>query len=377
MKIEAVNTYLLNYPLEDPIGSSVGVYQERQALLVEIVTDDGIAGWGEASAWPPAARTVIESALKPMLLGRDPLDIAVLWHEMYIKSRHFGQKGVTLGAISGIDIALWDILGKAAGLPVHKLLGGAFRTSAQAYAMGLFYRPGETLEQLQERAANLVGSGFRGVKMKIGGAPWKEDIARVRAVREAIGPDALLMVDANRAFNAAAAIALGRQLEEFDLFWFEEPVPPEDLEGYAAVKASLSTFVAGGECEFTSYGFRRLLDVGAIDILQPEICIAGGISECRKIADMAHTAGIFYVPHMHGSALALAASLQLVAALAPVSTAYGITPPLIELDTMRNPLREDLLVSPLEPAGGTLAVPTGPGLGIEINRETVARYSIA
>lgn len=376
MKIGSVRTHLLNYQLEDPIGSSVGVYQERQALLVEIETTDGIVGWGEAAAWPPASGSVIETALKPILLGRDPLDISVLWHEMYVKTRHFGQKGVALGAISGVDIALWDILGKVAGLPVHKLFGGAFRDSVDAYAMGLFYRPGESLEQLQQRASGLVSSGFRGVKMKVGGAPWQEDIARVRSVREAIGNDALLMVDANRAYNAAAAIALGRRLQEFDIFWFEEPVPPEDLDGYLAVKAALPMFVAGGECEYTRYGFHRLLGAHAVDIVQPEICVAGGISECRKIADYAYTTGVFYVPHMHGSALALAASLQLVASLAPVSSGFGIAPPPIELDTMRNPLREDLLTDPLVPVQGMLDIPNTPGLGIEIDRKVVERYSV-
>jgi D-galactarolactone cycloisomerase len=212
--------------------------------------------------------------------------------------------------------------------------------------------------------------------MKVGGAPWKEDLKRVETVRAAIGSDALLMVDANRAYNAAAAIAFGRHLADHDVFWFEEPVPPEDIEGYRAVKTALPLFIAGGECEFTQYGFRRLFDAQAVDIVQPEICIAGGISECRKIADQAYTAGVFYVPHMHGSALALAASLQLVASLAPVSSEFGITPPLIELDAMRNPLREDLLVTPLAATNGQLTVPAAPGLGVEVNMETVLRYQV-
>lgn len=375
MKIVDVKTHLLTYRLTDPIGSSVGTYHTRQALLVEITTDEGIVGWGEAAAGPAAAQRLIELQYRPLILGRDPADIAVMWHEMYVSSRHFGQKGVAIGAISGVDIALWDILGKALGAPIYKLMGGRFRAEVDAYAMGLFYREGETLNELQQRAAGLVEAGFSGVKMKVGGAPWQEDLTRVAAVREAIGPEAYLMVDANRAFNAAAAIALGRAMQEYDLFWFEEPVPPEDIEGYCAVKAALPMFIAGGEAEYTRYGFRRLFQAQAVDVVQPEICAAGGLSECRKIADMAQTAGIFYVPHMHGSALALAANLQLIASLAPVSSPMGPTPPTVELDTMDNPLREELLVEPLAPVNGRLEIPTKPGLGVEVNREAVARFT--
>ena len=164
-------------------------------------------------------------------------------------------------------------------------------------------------------------------------------------------------------------------MQEYDLFWFEEPVPPEDIEGYCAVKAALPMFIAGGEAEYTRYGFRRIFQAQAVDVVQPEICAAGGLSECRKIADMAQTAGIFYVPHMHGSALALAANLQLIASLAPVSSPMGPTPPTVELDTMDNPLREELLVEPLAPVNGRLEIPTKPGLGVEVNREAVARFT--
>lgn len=377
MKITDVRTHVLQYRLEHPIGSSYGFFETRQALLVEVVTDTGLVGWGEAHGWPAASAAVIDTALRPMILGRDPTDINVLWHEMYAKTRHYGQKGVAVAAISAIDIALWDILGKDLNLPLYKLLGGCFRAEVQAYATGLFYHLDETLEDLQRRAEELVeGYGFQGVKMKIGGVPLREDSRRVAAVREAIGPDTLLMVDANRAFNASAAILVGRELSRHDLFWFEEPVPPEDIEGYCAVKAALPMLIAGGECEFTRYGFRRLLDARAVDVVQPETCAAGGITECRRIADMAFASGIFYVPHMHGSALALAASLQLVAALPPVSVDTAPHPQLIELDTSPNPLREQLLVQPLQPSNGVLQVPCGPGLGIEINRTMVEQFEI-
>jgi D-galactarolactone cycloisomerase len=239
--------------------------------------------------------------------------------------------------------------------------------------MGLFYHERETIDDLQKRAAGLVAEGFRGVKMKVGGMAWKEDLERVAAVREAIGVETLLMVDANRAYNSAAAIEMGRRMILHNVFWFEEPVPPEDIEGYRAVRAALPMLIAGGECEYTRYGFHRLLQARAVDVVQPEICATGGLSECRKIADMAYTAGVFYVPHMHGSALALAANLQLVASMAPVSSEFGPKPPTVELDTLKNPLREELLVEPLIPLDGIFTIPMNPGLGVEVNRNVVAR----
>lgn len=377
MKITDVCTHLLQFRLEHTMGSAAGLYETRDAMLVEVVTDTGLVGWGEAHGWPAAAGTVIDTTLRPMLLGRDSSDINVLWHEMYGKICCYGRKGIAVAAISAIDIALWDILGKDLGMPIYKLLGGGFRQEVEVYSMGLFYYPGETLRDLQLRAEELAKErGFRGVKIKIGVVPWQEDCQRVSAVREAIGKDALLMVDANRAFNASAAIAIGRELSRYDVFWFEEPVPPEDVEGYCAVKAALPMFIAGGECEFTRYGFRRLFDARAVDIVQPETCAAGGITECRRIADMAYTAGVFYVPHMHGSALALAAGLQLVAALPTPSSHLGIHPPQMELDTSANPLREELLVAPIEVSNGKVRVPHGPGLGVEIDRRTVKRYEV-
>jgi D-galactarolactone cycloisomerase len=375
MKIDKIHTHLLCCSLEQPMGSSAGHYDTRQALLVKIETDDGLVGWGEAAGLPAAASAVIDAALRPILIGRDPADINVLWHEMYIKTRHYGQKGVAIAAISAIDIALWDILGHALGVPIYRLLGGAFGVEVEAYAMGLYYYPGETLDDLQTRAARLVNEDhFRGVKMKIGGLPLREDIRRVAAVREALGAETLLMVDANGAYNASAAIMVGRTLAEHGVFWFEEPVPPEDIAGYCEVKRALPMLIAGGECEYTYFGFRRLLGARAVDVVQPETCAAGGITECRRISDLAHADGVFYVPHMHGSALALAVNLQLVAAMPPVSSTAGPHPPQMELDASKNPLREDLLVQPLEPCAGVLRVPEGPGLGVRVNESAVREY---
>jgi D-galactarolactone cycloisomerase len=279
--------------------------------------------------------------------------------------------------LSGIDIALWDIKGKHFGVPAHRLLGGPLRTEVQAYATGLYRRmSGDPLRYLGEEAAGYVAEGFKAVKLKVGFGV-EEDAAVTRAVREAIGPDVALMVDANHAYDAVAAIRLGRLIEPYDIGWFEEPVPPEDLAGYRAVKAALSIPVAGGECEFTRFGFRDVLTSLAIDIIQPDTCAAGGLSECKKIADMAEAFGVRYNPHVWGTGIAIAASLQLLAVL-PSHTPVSLAPlqPMLEFDRTEHPIRQSLLVQPIEHTAGIVRVPDGPGLGIEVDRDALARFTV-
>jgi D-galactarolactone cycloisomerase len=214
------------------------------------------------------------------------------------------------------------------------------------------------------------------VKLKVGFGV-DEDATVTRAVREAIGPDIALMVDANHAYDAVAAIRLGRMIEPYDIGWFEEPVPPEDLAGYRAVKAALSIPVAGGECEYTRFGFREVLTSQSIDILQPDTCAAGGLTECKKIADMAEAFGVRYNPHVWGTGIAIAASLQLSAVL-PTHTPLSLAPldPMLEFDRTEHPIRQSLLVKPIEHSGGIVSVPDGPGIGIEVDREAMARFTM-
>jgi D-galactarolactone cycloisomerase len=215
------------------------------------------------------------------------------------------------------------------------------------------------------------------VKLKVGFGV-EEDAAVTRAVRDAIGPGVALMVDANHAYDAVAAIRLGRMIETHDIGWFEEPVPPEDLAGYRAVKAALSIPIAGGECEFTRFGFRDLLMARAVDIVQPDTCAAGGLSECKKIADMAEAFGIRYNPHVWGTGIAIAASLQLLAVL-PSHTPTSLAPlqPMLEFDRTEHPIRQAILTQAIEHAGGIVRVPDGPGLGIEVDRAALARFAVS
>ena len=375
MRIKHVRTHILQATLSQPFAYSRAWYDTRMAMVVEIETDNGLVGWGECYG-PGRITAAVVGSVATLLIGEDPLRIDHLWRKIYSTLRDHGQKGVVIEGLSGIDIALWDIKGKHFGVPVHRLLGGGIRDTVQAYATGLYRRrSGDPLRYLPEEAAGYVAEGFNAVKLKVGFGV-EEDAAVTRAVREAIGPDVALMVDANHAYDATAAIRLGRIIERYDIGWFEEPVPPEDLAGYREVKSACSIPVAGGECEFTRFGFRDVLTSRAMDIIQPDTCAAGGLSECRKIADMAEAFGVRYNPHVWGTGIAIAASLQLLAVL-PSHTPLSLAPlePMLEFDRTEHPMRQAILTRPIEHVGGTVAVPDGPGLGIQIDREALARFA--
>jgi D-galactarolactone cycloisomerase len=376
MIITSIRTHVLEAKLSQPFAYSRAWYDTRTAMLVEIETDNGLIGWGECYG-PARMTSAVVNSIASWLIGEDPLRTDHLWQTIYAKLRDHGQKGVVIQGLSGIDIALSDIKGKHFGVPVHRLLGGPLRTEVKAYATGLYRRKsGDPQEYLAEEAANYVAEGFGAVKLKVGFGV-EEDAAMTRAVRTAIGPDVALMVDANHAYDAVAAIRLGRMIEELDISWFEEPVPPEDIAGYRAVKAAIAIPIAGGECEFTRFGFRDVLASRAIDIIQPDTCAAGGLSECKKIADMAEAFGVRYNPHVWGTGIAIAASLQLLAVL-PSHTPTSLTPvePILEFDRTEHPIRQSILMTPIEHAGGVVGVPDGPGLGIEIDRKALARFAV-
>jgi D-galactarolactone cycloisomerase len=374
MKIRKVSTHVLEARLAEPFAYSRAWYDTRMAMIVEIETDTGLTGWGECygPAWMTEA---VVRNIAPWLIGADPLQTETIWQDVYARLRDHGQKGLVIQGLSGIDIALWDIKGKHFSAPVHQLMGGPVRTEVQAYATGLYRRKvGDPLRYLPEEAAGYVAEGFRAVKLKVGFGV-AEDAAVTKAVREAIGPGIGLMVDANHAYDAVAAIKLGRLIEPLDIGWFEEPVPPEDLAGHKAVKAALTIPVASGECEFTRFGFREVLVQGAMDIIQPDTCSAGGLSECKKIADMAAAFGIRYNPHCWGTGIGLAAALQLMGVL-PTHTPTSLAPaqPIFEFDRTEHPIRQAILKEPIEHSRGVVTIPTGPGLGIEIDRDALARF---
>jgi D-galactarolactone cycloisomerase len=382
LKITDVRAHVLRSPLAQPFAFSQGWVASRGATLVEVTTDAGLAGWGEALCQglqpPEIAAAAVSSALKPLLLGADPLQPEVLWHRMYHQTRDYGLKGAVIGAISGVDIALWDICGKARGAPVADLLGGMFRERVQAYATGFYRLKGQgEAGRLADEAARHHDAGFRAMKVKLGFGV-EDDLEVMRAVQGALeGRECEAMIDTNHAYGVAEAVRLGRGIEElgWKLRWYEEPVTQEDLEGYAEVRRALATPIAGGENEFTLFGFRDLFARRCVDIAQPDICASGGFTGCRHIAALAQAHGVQVNPHVWGSAVGQAASLQLIAALPNAHHSLFAQQPLLEFDTSSHPFREHLTDAPLRHKDGWVEVPRRPGLGIEVQRDLLKKFA--
>jgi D-galactarolactone cycloisomerase len=380
MKITDIRTYCLTTPLETPFAFSQGWVRARSATLVEVVTDAELSGWGESICMglqpPQIAAAAVEHALKPILVGADPRDVEVLWHRMYHHTRDYGQKGALMGALSGVDIALWDIAGKSLGVPVHRLLGGAFRNKVEAYATG-FYRvhgQGEA-KRLADEAATHRRNGFRAMKVKLGFGV-EDDLVVMRAVRDALaGEGATLMIDTNHAYGVAQAIRLGRALEDIGLRWYEEPVVAERPADYRAVREALDIPIAGGENEYTLYGFHQLLAQDALDIAQPDLCCCGGFTAAKHIVALAQAQGVQVNPHVWGSAVGQAASLQWIASIPVAHHALYAAEPVFEYDTSSHPFRSRLVKEPVLQHDGWIEIPRRPGIGVEVNREMLETYA--
>ncbi len=391
MKIVDITSIPLSCPIE-PLMSSIEYMGKRDVLLVKVTTDEGITGISEAASFGGplvTTKTIIEKELKPYLVGEDPLNIEKLWDKMYQRTFFHGRRGVIISAMSGIDIALWDIMGKVANLPLYKLLGG-YRDRVRAYASMGYYQVSKGPEELAARISERVRKGFTAVKIKVGRNPFgaigrsepsvfpysdlcvasmDEDIERVAAVREAIGNKVDLLVDANCSWKPHVAIKMARKFEKYDIYWLEEPVIPDDIEGSAMVAAAIDTPIAGYETEYTRYGYKELVTRRAVDIVQPDVTWAGGITEAKKIANLASCHNMQCVPETFSSALAVVANLHFIASIPNGE--------LLELDQNPNPLREELIVEPITvDKKGYVKLPQGPGLGVQLNEEIVEKYRV-
>lgn len=362
MKITDVKTYSAVYPVKNPFSNAMRTTRERAFGIVEITTDSGVTGWGEGATVP--GRRAIEACV----IGRDPFHTEVIWEALH-------KQGTDTAAISAIDIALWDIMGKTLKQPIHHLLGGAFRDQVQAYATGLFRRDvSDHTATLVAEARGYADQGFRAMKMKVGFGP-EYDIKNVAAVRRAIGDDILFAVDANCGYDRGTAIAVGQKLAENNLLWFEEPISADDVEGYVEIRRALKMRISGAEQLRGRWAFRRMIQNDALDIIQPDVCVCGGFTEYRKIAAMASANHVRVIPHMFGTAIRLAATLHLLAALPDSPRALEPFPALLEYDMSENALRTELAREPFTHTNGVVKVPQGPGLGIEINRDVLQKYS--
>jgi D-galactarolactone cycloisomerase len=390
MNIKQIETFLLEAKLEgnDCFYSSQGRFGDRRSLVVKITTDDGLVGWGESGVSMPLehVQTFIHDAIAPRLLGKPALETEPVWHELYSFSRDFGRKATPIDAMSGIDIALWDIRGKEAGKPIHLLMGGAFRENVRAYATGLYYHEEDLTDSaaaaahVKEEVERHRDAGFSAIKGKIGLLKVKDDMHRMAVARATAGDDFLLMTDANHGYNRPTARQVGWELYDLGFYWFEEPLVPEDIEGLASLRQELHIPIAAGECEYTRYGMLDLLRAKAVDILQPDISACGGLSEGQKIVSLASAHQTPVCLHVWGSGIAVAAALQLTATIPPMPhTAVPRAPenqPLFEFDRTRNPLRDDLIRGGIALEGDQLPIPDGPGLGVEIDEDTLKRHCL-
>lgn len=387
MKIIRITSHVLQCEMPEVLGYSQQYYNQRSAHLVEVETDEGVTGWGECFGPGNVAlanKSIVEQVIQPMVLGLDPLDRDVIWHKVYNLLRDHGQAGMPIQSLSGVDIALWDIVGKVAGLPLHKLVGGAHRSSVPCYGYGMMLRDepvADLARQFEDEAAAIKSMGFVATKMKTGLGP-KPDVALCTAVRRGVGDDFPFMVDANHAYTTSDAFYVGRALEELDAYWFEEPIAPEDIDGYRELRAGLKVNIAGGEAVFNRWNWRHLLESRGIDIAQPEVCALGGVSEYLRVLALCHAHFTPVINHVWGSAIAVTANLHLLAAMPDLPGGLHPWEPMLEFDTTENRFRDDLLTVPLniqqqvKANDGRVTIPTRPGLGVEPDRDFINHYRI-
>ena len=387
MKITKITSHVLGYDLPETLGYSQQYYKKRTSHIVEVETDEGVTGWGECFGPGNIAfanKGIVEKVIQPIVLGMQALDRDVIWHKVYNLMRDHGQKGMPLQALSGVDIALWDIAGKAANLPLYKMIGGAHRDKVEVYGYGMMLRPeniNSLISRFKEESAEIKEMGFKALKMKVGVGP-KDDIKLIEAVREGIGDNFRFMVDANHGYTTHDALYVGRAMEEFSPYWFEEPVAPEDLDGYRELRAFLKVNISGGEAEFNRWGWRKLLESRGLDIAQPEVCALGGISEYLRVLALCHSHFTPVVNHVGGSAIAVAVNLHLLAAMPPLPGGLFPWEPMLEFDTTHNHFIDDLLTVSLDiknqvkSNNGTVSLPNGPGLGVTPQRDFLDKFRI-
>jgi D-galactarolactone cycloisomerase len=358
MKITAVEAVCLAIPMKPLDPPSAWTGSTRKQIVVRVKTDTGLTGIGEAFAYgaPLAVCNVIEESLAPLIIGQDPSRIEYLMDLMQRGTMIYGRRGLAMFAISGVDIALWDLLGKARRAPVYELLGGATRALLPVYASLMRYA---SPKDVASACKYFVSQGFGMLKLH------QTDVASVQAAREAVGPTVELMLDVNCPWTPGEAIAMARAFEPYRLFWFEEPVwPPEDYAGLAEVVRATDTRIALGENESTLYGFREIVERRAGNILQPSITKVGGITEFRKISALAQAANLPIAPHSFYFGPGLAATLHMAA------TWGGSIP--VEFPTGEH--ETPFLTNPIRARDGFVEVPSGPGLGIEINEEAIRKH---
>jgi len=389
MKVTSVKAIVLSYQYDYAIADALNYFSKRNAVIVQIGTDEGITGLGESACFggPPfTTASMIEDELAKYVLGEDPTNIKRIMQRMWYGSRHHGRGGVTQASMSGINIALWDIVGKKIQTPLYKLFG-AYTDKIEPYASSGFYRENKDIRDVANEVAGYMDEGFRFAKIKCARTPdamisptkdmpdgnyctvsMEEDLARVEACVNAVKGKGKIMVDGNNAWTPFDAILMGRNFEKMGVYWFEEPVATDDVSGSAEVARALDMPISGYESEPSPFRFRDIISTRAVDIVQPDVIWTGGFDEVRKVAAMAELFHMPVVPHVFASAVCLVANMHLIASIPNGN--------ILELDRNVYPLRDELTTEPIEIIDGFVRLPNKPGLGIELNEDTVKKYQI-
>ena len=374
--IECIRTYRLRHKLEQSFGFSQWHYDTRNALLVEVVDDSGACGWGECYGPAEVTQSAISSFYAPLLLGWHPLQNEAAWHSCWRASLDFARKGIMMGAMSGLDMALFDLKGKLLGVSASELMGGRIRDSVSCYATGMYFRKVpevELLEMILAEAGGYAAQGYTALKIKVG-KNTSFDLQLIREIRRAF-PGLRLMADSNHAYDLPEATKVGRVLDQEAYAWFEEPLSPEHRGLFRQLADKLDLPIATGECEQTRWGFQDLLAPGGVQIAQPDLAYCGGPTEALRIRAIASSHGINVVPHAWGTMLNLASATHFLASTAVEPGRAESVEPLLEVDRTPNPMRDAMYAVPLEIANGIAKVPTKPGLGVEPDRAAMKTFT--
>jgi len=370
MKITNVQAIVLKLP---EISSEADGTQDDLIIMVE--TDEGITGYGEVDTSPYVGKAIVEAymshgtcyGLREVVVGSDPFDYEQIWNDMWAKTYYYGRTGPVMHVMSGIDMAIWDIMGKATGKPVHKLLGGSYTDKVRAYASALMPDSKEGVKKMVE---NYTSQGFTAIKFGWGplGYDVHFDIELVKTARKAAGDHVELMIDIGKRYRLKPAMYVAKALEQLNVYWLEEPLPAEDYEGYKRLAASTTLRIATGEEESGRLAFDRLIRETHIDVVQPDMSRCGGLTEAKKIASLAADHNILCVPHAFKTGVLVAASIHLIAAIPHA--------PFLEFSVTESGIRKELLVEPFVQKDGFVEVPQKPGLGIEINPDVIKKYGV-
>lgn len=379
LTITDVQAYVLEAPGDYGVVDGSDSHGPKHTCLIRVSTDAGIDGYGQVETQPHVVKAIVDapgeasglfSGLRSLAVGEDPCQVESLWDRLFLGSFYYGRRGAALQAISGIDLACWDIFAKHMDLPVSVLLGGRRRESVRAYASTLFR---DTAEEVRAAGQEYVERGFTAVKFGWGpfGADVRTDVALAEAAREGVGDDTELMIDAGwrRRKTAKEAIEMVRAIEHVGPYWVEEPCFPEDYGAYRRLSNAVDTKIAAGEADATSWSFRRLAEEGQVDVLQPDLSRCGGLTIARRIAHIADDLNILVCAHSWGSDLLAAASLHYAAYLKSES--------FLEFNTSVDPLSRTLVTNPLQVRDGYVEVPDAPGLGVEVDLEAIEQLRVA